>query len=229
MNYKLHYDKLIERAKSRKLQGYKEKHHIIPRSIGGTDNKDNLVNLTAREHFIAHILLVKIYPEEKGLINAVNMMCRGQDERKIHNRMYGWLKERFTKRMSNLQSGKGNSQFGTMWITKDKENKKIKKEEFDIYKDLGWEKGRKNVISEDGKNKLRKANINKKVSIETKLKMSKANNTKHSNETKLKIGKAFKGKIYISSIKEKLNKTINKEELSYYESIGWEKGRKNFR
>lgn len=39
---------------------YFETHHIVPKSLGGTDDKNNLVNLTAREHYIAHLLLVKI-------------------------------------------------------------------------------------------------------------------------------------------------------------------------
>ena len=58
MNYTRIYTELIERAKERKsVNGYKEIHHIIPRSEGGTDESDNLVELTAREHFIAHKLL----------------------------------------------------------------------------------------------------------------------------------------------------------------------------
>ena len=44
---------------------YVEKHHIIPKSEGGTDEPDNLVNLTAREHYIAHLLLAKIYDDHK--------------------------------------------------------------------------------------------------------------------------------------------------------------------
>ena len=63
MNYKKIYDGLINRARERsKLEGYTEKHHIIPRSAGGDDSKDNLVTLTAREHYIAHKLLYKIDP-----------------------------------------------------------------------------------------------------------------------------------------------------------------------
>lgn len=42
---------------------YYEKHHIKPRSLGGTDEEENLVLLTAREHFLAHYLLCKIYKE----------------------------------------------------------------------------------------------------------------------------------------------------------------------
>lgn len=36
-----------------------ERHHIIPRSWGGSDNKHNLVNLTFRQHILAHYMLYK--------------------------------------------------------------------------------------------------------------------------------------------------------------------------
>ena len=60
------YDQLIQKAKLRgldksKLEGYYEKHHIIPKSLGGQNKKDNLVLLTYREHIIAHKLLIRIY------------------------------------------------------------------------------------------------------------------------------------------------------------------------
>lgn len=62
MDYKRIYDELIENARVRNLTDcYVEKHHIIMRSHGGSDNSDNLVRLTAREHFIAHWLLWKIH------------------------------------------------------------------------------------------------------------------------------------------------------------------------
>lgn len=62
--YKQWHDKIIAKAKNRILTGYKEKHHILPRCFGGKDNKENLVVLTAREHFIVHMLLCKF---TKGL------------------------------------------------------------------------------------------------------------------------------------------------------------------
>jgi hypothetical protein len=62
MNYSRIYDQLIERGVSRGTpKGYYERHHIIPRSMGGSDDATNLVNLTAREHFLAHICLGKIH------------------------------------------------------------------------------------------------------------------------------------------------------------------------
>ena len=57
--YKSWYDSIIQKAKVRNLSGYKEKHHILPRCLGGKDTKTNLVKLTAREHFIVHMLLCK--------------------------------------------------------------------------------------------------------------------------------------------------------------------------
>lgn len=55
--YRKWYNNLIERARNRVINGYTEEHHIIPRSIGGTNEDINLVRLTAREHLIAHMLL----------------------------------------------------------------------------------------------------------------------------------------------------------------------------
>jgi hypothetical protein len=56
------YYRIVQRAQSRTLpkDSYKERHHIIPRSLGGSNSKDNLVDLTAREHFICHLLLTKM-------------------------------------------------------------------------------------------------------------------------------------------------------------------------
>lgn len=71
MDYKRIYNQLIERRRLRpaKLDNeYTENHHVIPRSIDKTleFDKNNLVSLTAREHFIAHLLLVMIYREFKS-------------------------------------------------------------------------------------------------------------------------------------------------------------------
>lgn len=49
---------------SRRNQAESEKtecHHIVPRSLGGTDNNENLIHLTLREHFVAHLLLSKMF------------------------------------------------------------------------------------------------------------------------------------------------------------------------
>ena len=74
MQYQRIYTNIVERAKSRQLEGYCEKHHIIPRCLGGTDDEDNLVKLTYREHFLCHKLLCKMYPGNLKLVYAISFM-----------------------------------------------------------------------------------------------------------------------------------------------------------
>jgi NUMOD3 motif len=60
--YTLCYFNIIQRAKSRILSSdiYTEKHHIIPKSLGGSNAKDNIVVLTGKEHAICHLLLIRM-------------------------------------------------------------------------------------------------------------------------------------------------------------------------
>ena len=76
MNYKKIYDSLVQKAQNRVLNGYVEKHHIIPKCIGGDNANSNIVRLSAKEHFIAHKLLVRIYPNTKGVWYALIAMGR---------------------------------------------------------------------------------------------------------------------------------------------------------
>lgn len=94
MNYKKHYDLLITRGKNRMLDGYLEKHHILPRCMGGTDDIDNLVQLTPEEHYLAHQLLVKIYPEVRGLASATQLMTTHNTTRRTNNKLFGWIRRK---------------------------------------------------------------------------------------------------------------------------------------
>jgi hypothetical protein len=58
--YTKYYTLITDRAKGRSITEYTERHHIIPQALGGSNDKDNLVDLTAREHFICHWLLIKM-------------------------------------------------------------------------------------------------------------------------------------------------------------------------
>lgn len=107
MNYLTIYSKLIERAKLRNLTVYSEKHHIIPRCIGGNNSLENLISLTPEEHYIAHQLLLKIYPGNKKLIFAAHMMTVGLSSSR-KNKSYGWIR----RKMSESSSGKGNHMYG---------------------------------------------------------------------------------------------------------------------
>ena len=87
------YYNIVDRAKARSTVGYLERHHIIPKSLGGLDNASNLVELTAREHFICHWLLTKMLsnsPEQKKLYHAFSAlaMVSSNQQRTITSKQY---------------------------------------------------------------------------------------------------------------------------------------------
>lgn len=92
------YNAIIERAKNRELDSYFEKHHIVPQSLGGNNDEENIVKLTAREHFICHLLLTKMVEgsNKSKMYQAAWMMasCIGKNQKryKINNRLYEKLK-----------------------------------------------------------------------------------------------------------------------------------------
>lgn len=137
MDYKKIYNDLIFRGKHRLLDSYKETHHIIPKCIGGTDETENLVELTPEEHYLAHQLLVKIYNNNHALVKAAMMMRCNRPT----NKVYGWLRRRHSIAMSLSQSGIGNSQSGTRWIH-NKELRENKKISLSVDLPDGWEIGR---------------------------------------------------------------------------------------
>jgi hypothetical protein len=87
MDYLKIYNQLISKRQQILTEGYSEKHHIVPKCMNGTNDTDNLVRLTAREHFIAHLLLAKIYGGP--LYHAAfRMSCY----KKYSSKEYEWLK-----------------------------------------------------------------------------------------------------------------------------------------
>lgn len=147
------YFSIIDRARSRILSEYFEKHHIIPKSLGGSDDLSNLVNLTFKEHFICHRLLIK--------------MTSGKDKRKM---IYGL----WAMCMSNSnQKRKINSKLF----------EKIKRERILVQIGVPLEKERKEKISktligrkqsEETKNKRARSRTGFRNTIETKQKMSES-------------------------------------------------------
>ena len=97
-----HYIKLVVRAKDRVVKGYTEKHHVIPKCMGGEDRKQNYVRLTAEEHYLAHQLLVKIFPEVRKLAYAAKMMTIHNKEGRSTNKMYGWIRDRVVQALKNM-------------------------------------------------------------------------------------------------------------------------------
>lgn len=100
MNYQKIYDTLVRRGQNRILEGYSEKHHIVPRCLGGTDEASNLVSLTPEEHYLCHLLLVKIHPNDIRLVKAAMFMVSANKDQQRNNKVYGWLKRQYSEYMS---------------------------------------------------------------------------------------------------------------------------------
>ena len=165
MNYQKHYDALMNRAKNRLLEGYCETHHIIPRCMGGKNDEDNLVDLTAEEHYIAHQLLVKIYPHNFKLVYAANMMTCSSHVNVRNNKLYGWIR----RKMSEANRGNKNPMFGKPSWNKDK------------------------TCSDETKRKISEANRGNKNPMFGKTPWNKGETL--SDETKRKMSEASKGQI----------------------------------
>ena len=99
MNYQKLYTNIVRRGQNRILEGYSEKHHIIPRCMGGTDEITNLVSLTPEEHYLCHLLLVKIHPNNIRLVKAAMFMVSSNKDQQRNNKAYGWLKRQYSEYM----------------------------------------------------------------------------------------------------------------------------------
>ena len=104
----------LNRYKSLLLQysdnsGYTEIHHVCPKSLGGSDDPDNLIAIPSRIHFLAHWMLWKAYDTDE-LSYAFWAMChqkkKGQEHRytKINSKTYAILKERRSAIISQSNS-----------------------------------------------------------------------------------------------------------------------------
>lgn len=101
--YTCWYFDIINKSKSRSVSGYTEKHHIIPKSLGGSNSKSNIVALTAREHFICHRLLTKMVTSEfkSKMVYALWIMNAG-NKKQYRSRMTSTLYEKIKTEYAEL-------------------------------------------------------------------------------------------------------------------------------
>jgi len=212
--YKQWHNNITERAKHRVLDSYTESHHIVPRSLGGSNNLDNLVNLTAREHFVCHWLLVKMTTgqDHYKMLNALRMMRaekQGQSRynTKITARVYESIKQEYAELQSKQFTGTGNGMFGKHHTQEAKDKirqknlgKKLTPEQIEKLKKATTGK-KKPPITDEHRAKLSVAQSGKnnprygvEVSAETRAKISeKAKGRKQSVETVQKKANAIRG------------------------------------
>lgn len=119
MNYAKIYNAIIDRSYNRTLNTYTERHHIIPRCFGGSNEITNIAILTSREHFICHLLLYKMQTTKRAkhqMLTAVIMM-KGKD---INNsKLYEHARKTFSKMHSDSISGVNHPMYGTARTGKD--------------------------------------------------------------------------------------------------------------
>lgn len=101
MNYQAVYDRLMQRSFGRVIEGYTERHHILPRCLDGGDKEANIAVLTAEEHYVAHQLLVRLHPYDLGILSAAHVMTTARHPGRSANKLYGWLR----RRMAVAQTG----------------------------------------------------------------------------------------------------------------------------
>jgi hypothetical protein len=235
MNYKKIYDNLIlSRSKlaRNKYDGIFEKHHIIPRCLGGSNKKENLILLTPKEHLFAHLLLSKIYTgkEKSKMSFALLMMCN-RNKSIVSSRQY----ETARKLVRDLMSGKNHYFYGKR-LTKETREKMSKAhlgiEKSEVHKS-NISKGRKGIIFSD-KHKLNisKSHKGKIPSEKTREKMSESsrgeNNyfygKKFSENHKEKISKSLTGRKLTDEQKRKIGeagrKTSNRKSVDQYDLDG---------
>lgn len=116
VNYKKIYESFIldRLSKEDELDGYFERHHIVPRSLGGGDDKCNIIKLTPSDHFFAHSLLAKIYGGPMYFSLSImaernSSSARGYKPSRVK---YDSCKKHMAEEQRKRMTGSGNSFYG---------------------------------------------------------------------------------------------------------------------
>jgi len=185
------YFNIINSALSRNPTGYIERHHIIPKSFGGADTKENIVKLTAREHFICHRLLTKMVDsvQKRKMLQAVWCFTRTSGNQKryvVNSRSYETIRSELAKTLSLERKGIMNKGrkisdeqkriLASYSGRKHSEETKAKMKE-------SWKK--RPPRTQEHRDAIAKAGLGRKASEETKLKMSATRKGKNPIQTQI--------------------------------------------
>jgi hypothetical protein len=189
LNYALTYSKLIAKAKARVcVNGYVERHHVLPKALGGTDDSSNIVALTAREHFVAHFLLAKMYGG--SMWHAVTIMSK---DGRINSRLFVIARKKISERMIGNSMTLGRK-------ASDEERLKMS---------LARKGKAGRPVSEETKKKLSAINTGKKLTEECKAKISASQKgLKKPKGHGAKISALLKGKPRTDEVKRKVSESL---------------------
>lgn len=208
---------------------YTERHHMVPLSIIPKDicisDKINLIVLSAREHFIAHLILSKVFQnntiEYYKMNTALFRMCQSNERQEryiISSRLYEKLKIKFGESISysnhnrklpdDYMKGNKNPAYGRHWYNNGSENKFLSDEDYENeFRNLGFVRGM-----------IRSKEHNEKIGNSLKGKIKSENHRKHlsesnkgkklSEETRIKIGKSLKGREVSEDTRNKLSENM---------------------
>ena len=232
------YNNIIDKAKNRILFGYKERHHVLPQSMGGNNKKENLVYLTAREHFVCHWLLVKMTSgsDKAKMLYALNMMRVKNDlqdrySTNITSRVYEKYRQELSEVISKTNKGREPWNKGGVEITEAHRQNIINaalrrppKTQESINK---WKDSRSGYKhSEDTKKKQSMALTGKSkgpMSEEQKLARSiTMTGQKKTKSHATNVANAVKGNISIN--KDGIEKKVKQDTLQSFLNEGWQLG-----
>jgi hypothetical protein len=173
---------------------YHERHHILPRCMDGTDDEENLIDLFAREHFIAHKLLAQENPDNNKLVYAWWMLAH-IDDRDVTPEEYE------AARINFASAHKGHSVSDEVRSRLREFHMGLKASEETKKKMSEMRMG--HICSEETRQKIRESNMGHYMSEETKEKISKSKKGKYCGENSPLWGKPIP-----DDVKEKIRKTL---------------------
>jgi len=161
------YIRLIQHALSINVTGYTEQHHIVPKSMGGSNDQSNMVHLTPRLHYIAHYILWKAYRNRK-MSYAFHVMIHGDPYSKRYKRITSKAYDTLMKECKEHIRGENHPAYGIKRTEESKINQR------NAVKGKKWTDDRKKKLSESLKT-FYKNNGTRSLSNETKKRISDAN------------------------------------------------------
>ena len=224
MNYQKIYDDICKRGQERILpkEIYTEKHHIVPKCLGGNNSKENLTKLTAKEHFICHVILArKLYPNNSKIWNALNKMLysksNGQRRYVPSGNMYECLKSEISKKFSgsgNFFYGKKHTEETKKYLSESRKGKYIGANSPNYGMVMSSEQ--RQLISNANKGKKRTDDVRQKMSEQRQGENNGFYGKNHTEETKTVIRQKRKLQVITTESNIKRSNSMKGEKNHFF-------------
>ena len=211
MMYEEYINNILESRGRFNCEGYKEKHHIIPRCKGGVDEEENLIDLYPEEHFTAHKFLYEENPSDHGLCTAYFRMCFFNRKKgvQVTPEEYAIARKSYSKLRSIYYKGENNPFFGKHHTEESKKKISISKTNPDEETRKKLSESHKYIDHSYQVKRMAETNRGKKRSDEIKNKISKSkqlSGTGNNRKDKVKITNGIQNKFVRV---DEINKWVN--------------------